>query len=45
MGLGCEMVGRTFTALVLIGPVFLLFHRPFVERVIVPFMRAIGALT
>jgi alginate O-acetyltransferase complex protein AlgI len=44
MGLGRGGSGRAFTFLVLVAPVFLLFHRPFVVRVIVPFMRAIGAL-
>ena len=44
MGLGKGWPGRAFTFLVLAAPVFLLFHRPFVVRVIVPFMRAIGAL-
>ena len=42
--LGRGWRGRVFTFLVLVVPVFLLFHRPFVARVIVPFMRAIGAL-
>ena len=44
IGLGSGRVGRAFAALILVGPVFLLFHRPFVVEVIVPFMRAIGAL-
>ena len=44
IGLGRGWPGRAFTFLVLVAPVFLLFHRPFVVRVIVPFMRAIGAL-
>jgi hypothetical protein len=29
---------------VVIGPVRLLFHRPFVVGVVIPFMRAAGAL-
>ena len=33
-----------FTLLVLIAPLGLLFHRPFVVGIIVPFMRAIGAI-
>ena len=33
-----------FTMIVVAGPAFWLFHPPFVERVILPFMRAIGAL-
>ena len=44
VGLGKGWTGRGFTILVLMGPVCLLFHRPFVQRVIVPFMRAIGAV-
>ena len=44
IGLGSGWPGRAFTMLVLIAPVFFLFHRPFVVRVIVPFMRAMGAL-
>jgi hypothetical protein len=44
IGLGRAWSGRMFTFLVLLAPVCLLFHRPFVVRVIVPFMHAIGAL-
>jgi D-alanyl-lipoteichoic acid acyltransferase DltB (MBOAT superfamily) len=44
IGLGAGRTGRLFTMLVLVLPVGYLFHRPFVERVIVPFMRSIGAL-
>jgi hypothetical protein len=44
MGLGSGSSGRLFTILALIVPVGLLFHRPFVVAVIVPFMRALGAL-
>jgi alginate O-acetyltransferase complex protein AlgI len=44
MGVGSGGSGRAFTFLVLVAPLFLLFHPPFVVRVIVPFMRAIGAL-
>jgi predicted DCC family thiol-disulfide oxidoreductase YuxK len=36
--------GWLFTMLLTAGPAFWLFHPPFVERVIVPFMQAIGAL-
>ena len=36
--------GRAWTWLVVAGPVFWLFHPPFVRRVILPFMRAIHAL-
>jgi len=44
IGLGAGWQGRAFMMLVLIVPVFFLFHRPFVIRVIVPFMQAMGAL-
>jgi hypothetical protein len=33
-----------FMAVFIVGPVFLLFHPPFVLRVILPFMKAIHAL-
>jgi hypothetical protein len=36
------MTGRLFCATVTLGPVFLLFHQPFVERVIVPMFVAFG---
>lgn len=36
--------GWIFTAVLTAGPAFLLFHPPFVIRVIIPFMRAIHAL-
>jgi Membrane bound O-acyl transferase family len=44
IGLGSGWPGRAFAMLVLIGPISLLFHRQFVLRVIIPFMRAIRAL-
>jgi hypothetical protein len=44
LGLGSSWGGRLFTALVLIGPAPLLFHPPFVERVIVPFLATVGAI-
>jgi Membrane bound O-acyl transferase family len=44
IGLGRAWPGRAFTFFVLVAPVCLLFHRPFVVRVIVPFMRALGAI-
>jgi alginate O-acetyltransferase complex protein AlgI len=44
MGVGSGGSGRAFTFLVLVAPLFLLFHPRFVVRVIVPFMRTIGAL-
>ena len=36
--------GRLLTFLIVAGPAFWLFHPPFVHNVIVPFMKAIGAL-
>ncbi|HWB61838.1 MAG TPA: MBOAT family protein, partial [Chthoniobacteraceae bacterium] len=36
--------GRLFAWLIVAGPAFALFPPPFVQRVIVPFMQAIGAL-
>lgn len=42
--LGHGIAGWAFTMLVVAGPAFFLFHPPFVQRVIVPFMKAIGAL-
>jgi alginate O-acetyltransferase complex protein AlgI len=44
MGLGSGWPGRLFAAAVLFTPVGLLFHRPFVIGIIVPFMRALGAI-
>ena len=44
IGQGSGWPGRWFALVVLISPVGLLFHRPFVVGVITPFMRAIGAL-
>lgn len=43
-GLGRGAIGRTFTFAVLLLPVYWLFHPPFVERIILPFMTALGAL-
>jgi len=36
--------GWFFTILVVAGPAYWLFHPPFIRRVIIPFMHAIGAL-
>ena len=36
--------GWLFTMIVVAGPAFWLFHPPFIRRVILPFMQAIGAL-
>ena len=35
--------GRAFTAVVVVGPAWALFHPPFVLNVVVPFLAAIGA--
>lgn len=43
-GLGWGVRGRCFMAVLLVVPVFWLFHPWFVMRVILPFMRAIYAL-
>ena len=43
LGLGRGAAGRIFTAAVLLIPLCFLFHPPFVERIMVPFMRALGA--
>jgi hypothetical protein len=43
LGLGRGWRGWLFTAGVLLVPAPLLFHRPFVIEVVVPFMRALGA--
>jgi hypothetical protein len=43
-GLGFGWSGRLFAFAVLVAPVGLLFHRPFVVGVIVPFMRVLGAI-
>jgi Membrane bound O-acyl transferase family len=44
MGLGSGWSGRLFAVAVLVAPLGLLFHRPFVVGVIVPFMRVLGAI-
>lgn len=44
MGLGSGWSGRLFAAVVLVAPAGLLFHRPFVVGIIVPFMRVLGAI-
>lgn len=44
IGLQSGLAGRGFAAVVLLAPAALLFHRPFIVGVIVPFMRALGAL-
>jgi predicted DCC family thiol-disulfide oxidoreductase YuxK len=42
--LRCGISGRIFTILIAAGPAFWLFHPPFVRNVILPFMKAMGAL-
>jgi predicted DCC family thiol-disulfide oxidoreductase YuxK len=44
IGLGEGGSGWLFTMIVVAGPAFWLFHPPFVRHVILPFLRAIGAL-
>ena len=39
-----QVRGRIFTVVIIAGPTFWLFHPPFVRNVILPFMKAIGAL-
>jgi alginate O-acetyltransferase complex protein AlgI len=41
-GLGGGLRGRAFTALLVAGPLFWLFHPPFVREVILPMVRALG---
>jgi len=43
-GLGRGVSGWIFTAVITAAPAFCLFHAPFVRSVILPFMKAIGAL-
>ena len=43
LGLDRGWAGRAFTAAVALGPLPLLFHGPFLRRVIVPFLHVIGA--
>jgi alginate O-acetyltransferase complex protein AlgI len=43
MGLGRSLRGWLFTVSITVGPVFWLFHPPFVNNVILPMLTAIGA--
>jgi hypothetical protein len=43
VGLGHGLRGWLFTALVVLLPAYGLFHPPFLRKVIVPFMKAVGA--
>ncbi len=45
LGLGKGWTGWLFTAVLLLGPACLLFHVPFVERIVLPFLEAIGAIS
>ena len=45
LGLTSGWRGRLFAAGVLVIPACLLFHPPFVQAVIIPFMRATGAIS
>jgi hypothetical protein len=44
IGLGSGWPGRLFATGVLLTPAGLLFHRPFVAGIIVPFMQALRAI-
>jgi len=44
LGIRCGVPGRVFTIFITAAPAFWLFHPPFVRTVILPFMKAIGAL-
>lgn len=44
IGLSGGLTGRMFAALVLLCPACLLFHRPFVLEIVLPFMHALGAI-
>lgn len=44
LGLGGGWRGRIFTWLATVLPVGLLFHPPFIHQVILPMLRAIGAI-
>src|SRR5207247_60402 len=44
LGFGRGLPGRVYMLVVTIAPMPLLFHPPFVQRVMVPLLRAIGAI-
>jgi hypothetical protein len=44
LGLGRSWHGWLFTMVVLLAPVWLLFHPPFVLEIVVPFLRDLGAI-
>lgn len=43
LGLGRGLIGRIFAIVIAAGPVYWLFHPPFVRNVFLPFLEAIGA--
>jgi alginate O-acetyltransferase complex protein AlgI len=43
LGLGRGLPGRLFALVFIVGPVFWLFHPPFVRNVILPMLKALGA--
>ena len=44
IGLGSHWQGRCFAIVLLVAPAGLLFHRPFVVGIVLPFMQALGAI-
>ena len=44
LGLNSGFRGRLFTVAFISGPVFILFHPPFIQNVILPFMKALQAI-
>jgi predicted DCC family thiol-disulfide oxidoreductase YuxK len=44
LGLQRRIAARVYTCIFVLGPAALLFHRPFVDAVMLPFLRAIRAL-
>lgn len=44
IGTRTGVIGRLFCAVVILGPVCLLFHAPFVEQVVVPMLTALGSI-
>ena len=45
LGLGVGVRGWLFTLAVMVAPVPLLFHEPFITRVVIPLLQAIGAVS
>jgi hypothetical protein len=43
-GLGRGLTGRVFCGVMLVGPIFMLFHEPFVRHAILPTLTAIGVV-